>query len=275
MSKRICVILTCHNRAEMTERCICRIVQTNPANQYQFVVTDDLSTDDTVERLERLQEQDIRITVLHEKGEAYYCGGMRRGIFWAKGYATSDYFLLVNDDVTFYDATIDQMVAGLEAQSQIDVLVGATCNTEGDLSYGGIRYDKRGIHYQMISPKDQDPVDTFNANCVLLRREVFLSAENIDSKYIHTLGDFDYGLAIKRSGKEIRMFESYVGECNDNATDGGWQDRKLSTIKRLKAKETVKGAPFAQWFYFLYKNFGLWQALLHGFTPYVRILLHQ
>ena len=142
-----------------------------------------------------------------------------------------------------------------------------------NFSYGGIRYQK-GIHYDEVKPQDADlSCDSFNMNCLLMPQEIFRKVPNFDEHYIHSLADFDYGLSMKRLGIPVYVYSSYAGVCPDNDPKGGWTDTSLTRRERLKKKESIKGAPFAPWFYFLRKNFGLTQALLHGFTPYIRILL--
>jgi GT2 family glycosyltransferase len=106
-----------------------------------------------------------------------------------------------------------------------------------------------------------------------MTRDAFFTMPNFDPHYVHSLADFDYGLEMRRKGIPVQVSVSYAGICPDNDSTGGWTDRKLSRRERLRKKESVKGAPFRPWFYFLRKNFGLGQAILHGFTPYLRILL--
>jgi GT2 family glycosyltransferase len=152
-------------------------------------------------------------------------------------------------------------------------MVGPMCDDDGNFSYGGIRYTK-GIHYEEVRPDDKDRhCDSFNMNCLLIDRETFLKTPNFDSHYIHSLADFDYGLAMKRMGVAIYVADKYVGRCPDNDPKGGWSDVTLSRRERLRAKESIKGAPFKPWFYFLWKNFGPGAAVVHGFTPYIRIIL--
>ena len=139
-------------------------------------------------------------------------------------------------------------------------------------TYGGIRYQK-GIHYDEVKPQDADlSCDSFNMNCLLMPQEIFWKVPNFDEHYIQSRADFDYGLSMKRLGIPVYVYNFYVGVCPDNDPKGGWTDTSLTRRERLKKKESIKGAPFAPWFYFLRKNFGLTQALLHGFTPYIRIL---
>lgn len=275
--KKITVIFTCFNRKEKTLACIESLRKQNDALDFSFVIVDDGSSDGTVEQLEQMQKEGLALTLLHGDGNLFWAGGMRKGIAYAKEHADAEYYLLVNDDVEFYPGVIGKMVEDAAAMRTVygkaAVLVGPMCDDAGNFSYGGIRYQK-GIHYEVVRPDQKErKCDSFNMNCLLLERETFLDVPNFDEHYIHSLADFDYGLEMKRRQIPMVVTDYYAGRCPDNDPKGGWTDRALSRRERLRKKESVKGAPFAPWFYFLRKNFGLGQALLHGFTPYIRILL--
>lgn len=129
----------------------------------------------------------------------------------------------------------------------------------GELFLWRVRYQK-GIHYDEVKPQDADlSCDSFNMNCLLMPQEIFRKVPNFDEHYIHSLADFDYGLSMKRLGIPVYVYNFYVGVCPDNDPKGGWTDTSLTRRERLKKKESIKGAPFAPWFYFLRKNFGLTQ----------------
>lgn len=271
--KKVCVILTCYNRCEITKRCVRNLVDSNKHLHITFVIVDDASSDRTVELLEKLKIENYEICILHGDGNLFWCGGMRKAIAYAKNLPEYDYYMLINDDVDFYDSIIEQMIT--EMQNGNKILVGATCDSNGNYSYGGVRYIDSGIKYKKVELASKEVCHTFNANCVLIPKSIFMEADNIDEAYIHTLGDFDFGLSLYKKGYEIKMFSNYVGVCNANLIEGTWQDNSLSIIERIKKKEQPKGAPFKQWFYFLNKNFGLGKALIHGFTPYARIFIKK
>lgn len=268
----ITVIFTCFNRKDKTIRCIKSLLNGNPSINFSFVILDDNSTDGTETALKELTSMGVEMMILHGDGNSYWAGGMRKAIAYAKKYTSSDYYLLVNDDVDFYQGSIEQLLAEYVPHT---ALVGPMADQNGNFSYGGIRYTN-GIHYIEVKPTDEDrSCDSFNMNCLLIDREVFMETPNFDAHYIHSLADFDYGLTMKRNGVQADVAKQFVGMCQDNASSGGWRDQSLSRWERLKQKESVKGAPFKPWFYFLKKNFGIGQAVLHGFTPYVRILLRK
>lgn len=274
---KVAVILTCHNRKEKTVNCVKKLVKGNQNIIFRFVIVDDGSTDGTPQELERMadllsQEKGEKesLFILREDGNQYWAGGMRKGLLFAKEKIEADYCLLVNDDVDFFKYSIEKM----EGICYDGIVVGATCDKEGRLTYGGIRYDGKGIHYEKVGIDARErECDTFNANCVLIPFDIFKRQPVIDSHYIHTLGDFDYGLEMKKAGVKMEVANFYVGCCGLNSIKGTWNDTSLSRRERIRKKEDIKGAPFKQWFYFLKKNFGWGQALLHGFTPYVRIVL--
>ena len=95
----------------------------------------------------------------------------------------------------------------------------------------------------------------------------------MDEHYIHSLGDFDYGLSLKENGAKIYSSDHYVGTCNRNSIKGTWLDKSLPLKKRIALKETIKGAPAKQWFYFLKKNFGIGKAMVFTVTPYINLIL--
>jgi GT2 family glycosyltransferase len=281
----ITVIFTCYNRRKKTINCIKSLVEGNPSVKFSFVVLDDNSTDGTAEALREFRERSMAggspsgsspasdapgMAVLHGDGSSYWAGGMRKAIAYAKTHTASDYYLLVNDDVEFADGAIERLLAEYAPHT---ALVGPMSDKNGNFSYGGVRYTN-GIHYEEVKPDDKDrSCDTFNMNCLLVDRDVFMETPNFDEHYIHTLADFDYGLSMKRNGIRCFVASGYVGICPKNASQGGWTDRSLSRRERMKQKESIKGAPFGPWFHFLKKNFGIRQAVVYSATPYIRILL--
>lgn len=270
---KILVIFTCFNRKEKTENCIKSIGSNNPNCDITFVVVDDNSSDDTKKVVHELQGK-YKIFLLEGDGDLFYSGGMRVGMDYALNSLKDnyDYLFMCNDDVDFFDLCIEKMINQSGEQNDA-VIVGAMQNLVGELSYGAVKYIS-GIKYRKLSIEEWSvEADTFNANAVLIPYDAFKKVGSIDSYYLHSLGDFDYGLSLKRAGYYIYSSKEYVGMCENNSTSGGWMDVNLSRFERFHKKESIKGAPTRQWFYFLWKNFGLLIAIRGCITPYIRILV--
>lgn len=269
---RILVLLTCFNRKNKTVHCI-KSLSGQKGIHTDFIVVDDKSTDGTAEVLKKYDN----VFVLEGNGRLYYSGGMRLAIEAAKNKLDEiyDYVLLVNDDVDFYPHSIERLIGYLDGEHAI--MVGAT-ESGGALTYGGVVKTscfKPSYKKVMSSDAERRTCDTFNANCVLIPWNIFAELDNIDPVYMHAMGDYDYGLEARRKGLVIYVSDFFVGRCDLNKNDNTWSDRKLDRLERIRLKESPKGLPFRQWFYYLHKNFGILTAIVYSFTPYMKILLRR
>lgn len=306
---KIAILFTCYNRIEKTRQCINSIENSaaKAGAEIEWFITDGGSSDGTQQMLSEMAASVGKsVSSLHftvAEG-AFYSQGMRAcmELLDACAHDTSDvksvleetksqtsdvpdkfdYVMLVNDDVEFYEDFLEKMLTSIKSGAYIEatgtenrvkstkVLAGAT-NTHEKQSYGGIRYRGKSIKYDMVGVDDEDlSCHTFNANCVLIPREIYDISPRMDKKFIHGLGDFDYGMCLKGS---IYSTDFYVGRCDNNTKEGTWMDTSLSRAERIKRLNNVKGSPTKQWFYYLKKHFGWRKAVLYSMTPYVRIIL--
>lgn len=289
---KIAFLFTCYNRRLKTKACLDSIIR---AMSYcatrgieiedSWYITDAGSSDGTVEMLKNI----IDTSKMHlrvENDNVFYSVGMRMcmemflddyGNRLEKGNA--DYCFLINDDVEFYEDYLYRMCESADKNSGC-AIVGAT-DFEGKQTYGGVRYINgvnrkfcipQSIRYEMVSVNDAcKDCHTFNANCVMIPGNVVSLCGAMDRKYMHSLGDFDYGLCIYDKGVKIVSTGYFVGSCSNNSKSGGWMDRSLPRRERIRKLNSVKGAPTKYWFYYLKKHFGLATALVHSISPYIRV----
>ncbi|MCR4586650.1 MAG: glycosyltransferase [Lachnospiraceae bacterium] len=272
---KVAVLMTCHDRKEKTLACVRSLIEGN-RTKLVFAVTDAGSSDNTPEALKELATElyaDIR--VIRRGSELYWNGGMRVSLSYAyQKLKDADAILMVNDDVLFYPGAVDRLAERM-IKTGADAVAGACVDQEGKQSYGGVRMkSKHFARFELIAPGEEETLcDTFNCNCVLVQYDCFTACGNLDAAYVHSLGDYDYGMRLNRYGRKVVNSAEYCGKCDDNPEEGSWKDRKLSRIKRLKLKESAKGLPASDWYHFLVKNYGLLPALYHSITPYLRILI--
>ena len=266
---RIAVVMTCHNRREKTLACVDSLSAHKSDAKLDFVIADSASDDGTAEALEKKPQ---RIQLLHCSTDCFWNAGMRAGLEFVLAHATDyDYCLLVNDDVKFFPEAIPLL---LKEAGENRAVIGCTNNAEGEMSYGAVGLRSRHFaRFAPIPPGSTQRIDTFNGNCVLLPIDVLKTFGPTDPRYVHSMADYDYGLTLSRGGVELAVAAEFVGTCEDNPIEGTWRDRSLGFRERLRKKETPKGLPAGDWFYFIRKNYGLLPALYHSLTPYLRIFL--
>lgn len=275
MSKKVTAILTCFNRKDKTVNCLETLVTHNRNIDFNFLIVDDNSSDGTVEAVQALG---YNTHIIKGNGNLYWCGGMRKGIeyYLSTNPNEQDYCLLVNDDVDFFENSIENLFLRLSKYNNA-VVIGATCDSSGNFTYGLKRKEKwykRNIT-RRVEPSDVIEFgDTMNANCVLIRNSILKNVGNLDSVYTHSLGDYDLGFAITRKGYKLISSSEYVGICEGNSIKGTWRDKSLSLKQRFNLKESPKGSPFKEWWHFLDKNFGIFVAVKYSLLSYMRLFLN-
>ncbi len=271
----VTAMLTCYNRKEFTISCLKTLVEGNPDISFRFIVTDDNSSDGTQDALGELG---YSLILLSGDGQLFWNGGMYKALEYAlRSEDRTDYYMLVNDDVKFLEGAIEKLVVRQQEATDAEraVIVGATADKNGNTSYGGTRLlSKHFAKFALIEPSEEYvSCDTFNGNCVLIPQNVFFEVGNVDALYRHSMSDYDYGMRMRREGISLYNSAEHVGICEDNDITGSWRDASLPRKVRLQKKESPKGLPRRDWFYFVRKNYGLFSALYHSITPYLRILL--
>jgi len=289
MGTKVLGLATCFNRKEKTVKSLKNLIAGNPGIEFEFIIADDNSKDGTAEAISQIQG----VEVMHGDGNSYYTGGMRIAIARAlerinrnegnnsensHGESNPDYILLFNDDVDFYEGAIEGLVErNNKFGNRSRIWVGPTCESDGtSLSYGGIaRTSNWKPKFKIVKAESNEGlrVNTFNANCVLIPVNIFVKTGNMDPVYHHSLGDFDYGYMTVRQGAEIYVSDEYVGMCPNNSEKGTWRDATMSRKARFKAKESIKGVPFGEFYHYILKNYNFPAAVIFSISPYIRILL--
>lgn len=273
MHSDVTIIFTCYNRKQKTVNCIKSLINKNDGVNFKFIIVDDNSTDGTSDAINNIG---INAEIIKGTGNLFWCGGMRVGIerYLNTSHSEDGYVMFINDDVVFHNSAVNLLIEQLHDRRDT-AIVGAVCNEAGQFTYGLKIKEKpwKKNITKKVYPCECAEGDTFNANCVLFPREIVECVGNMDTKYSHSLGDYDYGFAVKKAGYRIITSRDYVGVCNDNSIKGTWQDRSLSRIERLKKKESPKGSPFGEWWHFLFKNYGIFAACVHSPIPYIKIVL--
>ncbi|MEP2777054.1 MAG: glycosyltransferase [Luteolibacter sp.] len=266
-SIRIAVLMTCFNRRELTLDCLRRLFsqQLPEGTNLGVTLVDDGSTDGTGAAV---KTEFPEVTVLNGDGNLYWCGGMRKA--WAHAaQADPDYYLLLNDDTMLEEGALMELLKLCGEPSNRTIAVASVVDPlTGVASYGGVCLGS-GLAIPAGKPTE---CQTFNANCVMIPRSVFMEMGPFHSVYTHAMGDTDYGFHATKRGIRILASSHFLGSCELNVGRDVWRDRNLPRLKRLKALQSPKGLPFREWMEFNRRNSG-WKWPYYTVSPILRILL--
>jgi GT2 family glycosyltransferase len=267
---RIAVLITCHNRAQLTLRCIKSLYSSNPSVEYLITIylTDDGSTDETSKLI---KTNFPNVTIIQGDGSLYWNRGMYSA--WCRArIAEPDFYLLLNDDVELESDAILGLLNLYRKSVRNCVIVGKTVDPiSKQTTYGALKR-KNSISRNTFIPisAKSDIAFTFNANCVLIPAKAIESVGILDPFYTQQFGDIDLGLRLYFAGWEIMELEKPVAYLAKNSayTHADFQF-SFKGIKNILTDP--KGIPIRELWHFLYKFNGIW-AFFYFFFRYIRFL---
>jgi GT2 family glycosyltransferase len=269
---RIAAVLTAHNRRVATTACLRSLRRQRGVDDVDLDVflTDDGSTDGTAEAA---REAYPGLTVLQGDGALYWNRGMH--LAWSAALAGGyDHTLWVNDDVVLDD---DALAVLLRAHAELaerrlerSIVVGSTRDpVTGRTTYGGVERPRRArkLAFERIAPSATlRPCETMNGQFVLFPKQVTDRVGNIDPRYTHAMGDYDYGLRARQRDCGVWMAPGTIGTC---ATNPVAEPGSRPLAAEWRSVVGVKGLPPADWALFARRWAGpAWP--LYWASPYLR-----
>jgi GT2 family glycosyltransferase len=265
-----------HNRAELTLRSISQLESAFNQLDYEYdiVIVDDASTDDTVLLI---SEQHPDVILVKGSGKLYWSGGMRLGFDtnWDDGYT---HLLVYNDDVDFNEVNLLCSMKHVFEKNQLSndtIFVGAVVSKDKmDVTYGVQKKKGRWnpVAFNSLPIKDEiQSGDTLNMNFAVIPRKVIETIGFLDKKYTHSLADYDFGLRAKSKCFDIVQLPKFIGYCDRNVISNTWIDVNMSVSERIEKLHSVKGRPPKECLYYFKKHAG-WMFPLYVLYPYYLIL---
>ncbi|WP_375472623.1 glycosyltransferase family 2 protein [uncultured Nostoc sp.] len=270
----LAVIMTCYNRRNTTLACLNALYQQK--NHGDIYLTDDGSSDGTTEAVKAEYPE---VQILQGNGNLFWVGGMHLAFGEAIKYQY-DYYLWLNDD-TFMEANaVSKLLQVHQNLTELgypdSIVVGSTKDSiTGKATYGGAVKSKKWYSnkFEFLEPSSIiQKCDAMYGNCVLIPKSVAAKVGNIDTAFVHSLGDLDYALRAHKLGCKIWVAPGYIGTCTKNSIRNSWADTNLNILERLKKVLQIKAFPLKSWTIFCSRHSGpFW--IFYWFLPYIRAIL--
>ena len=272
---RIAALMACHNRVNCTTESVRSLkAQTISGSSVDLFLVDDGSSDGTAKAVLDIWPH---ATILTGDGNLFWCGGVR----WAFAEAIRkdyDFYLWLNDDTMLEQDSLARMIDTYRMVAEetcgAAIVVGSTRDPEtGLFTYGGwTRFRKPTglISWRKTPPHMEMPLacHTMNGNCVLIPKSVVERIGNLDSAFIHSMGDLDYGLRAIKNGCRIFIAPGYYGTCSTNEQSASEAAIPRPLSVRWKQLLGPKRFPVRAWGVFTYRHKGpLW--FCAWLAPYV------
>lgn len=272
----LCAVLASHNRRDRTLAALTALMQQQVANvELHVILVDDGSSDGTAAAVRSAWPT---VQILCGDGRLYWCRAMHRAMAAAMA-NDPDHVLWLNDDTVLQADALLRLLACEHAlravRSEPVIVTGTTVDAMQQPIYGGRRLARRRrpLGWRLVEPTHEaQAVDLMDGNVVLLSRAVLAAVGNLEPRYEHAMGDYDYALRAARLGVSCWLAPGVHASGAMNPRQGGAFDPALPLARRWALLLDPKGLPWRSWLLFTRRHAGGWWPL-YFLWPYCRVLL--
>lgn len=267
----IAVILTVHNRKAKTISCLKALFGQKKANPLKFDVflTDDGCTDGTAEEVKALFPE---VYIIKGDGSLFWNRGMYRAWEAASKTKSYDFYLWLNDDTLLFENAVQEMINASKNASDKAIICGATSASDKTvITYSG---RNTGSNKRLVPNGQLQECNIINGNFVLIPKAIFDVIGNLDWRFRHAIGDFDYGLRAQQKGFKCYVAPRPIGICESNPSLPKWCLTTTPVIQRFQLLYSPLGyAEPIPFFLYEKRHFGVVKALKHFASINLRALL--
>lgn len=270
---KVAVLLTCHNRKSKTVASLQSVHNADKVGGIECIVflVDDASTDGTSDAISQLFPE---VVIIKGNGNLYWNRGMH--LAWSKAleWGNFDYFLWLNDDTFLLSSGWQEMFEAARAYDDQAVICGAIVDPDFKTqTYGGSKLDKSGQGLLLEPNGNWQECDLMHGNCVLVPSSIVERVGIIDPAFRHAIGDFDYGLRVKKAGYHLITTRAFVATCAANNSLPKWCLHQTPLLERVRSLYSPLGnsEPIP---YFIYtkRHFGYWYAVRNLISIHIRMI---
>jgi GT2 family glycosyltransferase len=273
--------MTCHDRREKTLAALTSLRHQRglPDGSVLSVhLVDAGSTDGTAQAVAELFPE-VEVTTVG--ADVFWGEGMRLASRNSRrvGAPGWEHQLWLNDDVELTDDALAQLLTTARQVGGDALVVGPLHSRDGTrTTYSGRRRalprrHPRSHDFLLVDPTGRpEPCDTCNGNVVLVPRTVRDRLGDIDRRFKHAMGDYDYGLRARRAGIPVYVAPRYVGACDTNPSSAGSGEPGIGPREALRRVVSQRELPPRQWWAYCGRHLWPWAPLLMV-APYARTAL--
>jgi len=193
----VSVIILNYNGENYIEDCLISIFSNDYPN-FEVIVVDNASTDNSIKILEKLSRLNPRLKVIQGSKNVGFSIGNNIGFRYAKG----EYVIFLNNDTMVERNFIGELVRIAESDDMIGSVGCKIVQFDGTIRYGP-KYTYKGFIVHATSPKTYDmfTVNLANCGCAVLYRKTVLDKIGVfDPLFLSDWEDHDLGYRLNLSG---------------------------------------------------------------------------
>lgn len=211
----VTILVIAYNRLEKTKRCIASILEYTKGIDYELLLMDNGSKDDTLDYFRSVQYPKKKIIHITKNLGSQYALNLAMRSFSGR------YFVQVTNDVIVTKCWLSNLLRCMESDSRIGMVSPGSSNIsnlqEIPLTFSNYvdMQEKAAIHNQSNPRKWEERLRLMTV-IMLIRREVIEVTGVIDRGFYHDFGDDDFSVRVRRAGYRLMLcMDTFVHHDHD------------------------------------------------------------
>jgi len=251
----ISIVIPVFNNFHYTKQCIYSIFKNHPLLNFEIIIIDNGSTDETKEFFKNFKELK-NLKFISNKDNLGFAKASNQGA----GISLSPYVLFLNNDTVISKGAIDELYWSLNSEKAKTSGIAASgpllLYPDRKIQQAGVMFDIFDVHlypYNAYSRMDISGcresdiknavyLRSFNAltaACLLVNKEIFFKSGGFDEGYINSFEDVDLCLKLRESGHKLIFNPKSIVFHFEEKTPGRKKHDK-ENINRLRNKWAFK-----------------------------------
>jgi hypothetical protein len=221
------IIIINWNTKDLLKNCLESISEYTSNLDYEILVVDNASSDDSVEMIEKEFPQ---VRLIKNEEDFGFARANNQAIKESKG----RYILLLNPDTQILNnGALEKMIGFMENNKKVGILGPKTVAKDGSLQISCYRFDSlstllstnvffnklgKGNTYKKFDFNQTKKVDMIMGGCLLTKREVIEDIGLLDENFFLCSEDADWCLRAKKKGWEVVYYPTveiiHIGAAN-------------------------------------------------------------
>jgi GT2 family glycosyltransferase len=199
------IIIPTFNRVELTVQCLTRLAEATRGIEYEVILVDNGSTDDTQALCDALSGD---VQVIRNDENLGFAVACNQGAKAARG----QYLVFLNNDTIPLDGWLGALVQEVQACPEVAVVGSKLLYQNGTIQHGGVAFSwLYGTAYHLYWGVQADAplvnrrreFQAVTAACMLVRREAFEEVGGFDEGFRNGFEDMDLCLKIRDRGGRV------------------------------------------------------------------------
>ncbi len=273
----VSIVIPVYNKVELTKQCIEAIFKNTVYPNYEIIIVNNASTDDTFNYLDKLKEINPKIKVINNNENLGFAKAINQGANIASG----KYLVLLNNDTIPLENWLTNLINTINSNDKIAIVGCKLLYPDDSIQHCGValRRDRKWFKHPYKFVERNHPIvnnyrkwDAVTAACIITPTDLFHKVGHLDEYYLNGCEDIDYCCKVREAGYEIYYepkvelyhLESQSERINQNENDIRNFEYFISKWGNNALKTELE----------IYVEDGLWEIIgnqyVHKFNDYVK-----